>query len=81
MRKLGKSGKITETGIIRTCTKEAAGMKKYEYKMVEVKTTLGFDWKKKVREAEERWNALGREGWQFCTRGNDVIIFMREIEE
>ena len=51
-------------------------MKKYEYKMVEVKTTLGFDWKKKVREAE-----LGREGWQFCTRGNDVIIFMREIEE
>ena len=56
-------------------------MKKYEYTMVEVKTTLGFDWKKKVREAEERWNALGREGWQFCTRGNDVIIFMREIEE
>ena len=58
-------------------------MKKYEYKMVEVKTTLGFDWKKKVREAEERWNELGREGregWQFCTWGNDVIIFMREIE-
>ncbi len=55
-------------------------MKKYEYKMIEVKTTLGFDWKKKVREAEERWNELGREGWQFCTWGNDVIIFMREIE-
>ena len=56
-------------------------MKKYEYKMGEVKTTLGFDWKKKVREAEERWNALGREGWRFCTWGSDVIIFMREIEE
>ena len=55
-------------------------MKKYEYKMVEVKMTLGIDWKKKVREAEARWNELGQAGWQFCTRGNDVIIFMREIE-
>ena len=80
MRKLGKSGKITETGIIRTCTKEAAGMKKYEYKMVEVQVKLGFDWKKKIREAEARWNELGQEGWQFCMHGNGVLVFMREIE-
>ncbi len=56
-------------------------MKKFEYKMVEIKTSLGFDWQKKIREAEARWNELGQEGWQFCMHGNGVIVFMREIEE
>ena len=56
-------------------------MKKFEYKMAEIKTSLGFDWQKKIREAEARWNELGREGWQFCMHGDGVIVFMREIEE
>ena len=55
-------------------------MKKYEYKMVEIKTKLGLDWQKKIREAEAQWNELGREGWQFCMHGNGVLVFMREIE-
>lgn len=55
-------------------------MKKFEYKMVEIKTSIGFDWQKKIREAEEQWNELGREGWQFCMHGNGVLVFMREIE-
>ena len=55
-------------------------MKKYEYKMVEIKTKLGLDWQKKIREAEEQWNELGQEGWQFCMHGDGVIVFMREIE-
>ena len=45
-------------------------MKKFEYKMAEIKTSLGFDWQKKIREAEARWNELGREGWQAIADGD-----------
>ena len=55
-------------------------MKTYEYKFVVAKEKIGFDFSKKVSELEEVWNQLGREGWKFCTWGNNgVMIFMREI--
>ena len=56
-------------------------VKKYEYKFIEIETSLGLDWKKKMGETQERWDELGREGWQFCTRGGASLVFMREIEE
>lgn len=55
-------------------------MKKFEYKFAEIKAPLGFNWNKKIEEIEAQWNKLGQEGWQFCTQGNGVIVFMREIE-
>ncbi len=55
-------------------------MKKFEYKFVRFRDRiLGYE--KKIQEAEEEWNRLGQDGWQFCKEGNGVIIFMREIEE
>lgn len=56
-------------------------MKKFEYKFAEIKTPLGLDWGKKIREMERQWNQLGQEGWQFCMSENGVLVFMREIEE
>lgn len=56
-------------------------MRKFEYKFVDVKVSFGLNWNKKIEEAEAQWNKLGQEGWQFCTHGNGVIIFMREIED
>ena len=56
-------------------------MKQYEYKIADIRVSMGFDEKKKVREAEEQWNALGREGWQFCAQVNGGLVFMREIQE
>ncbi len=67
--------------VIEWKKRRRSSVKKFEYKMAEIKTSLGFDWQKKIREAEARWNELGREGWQFCMHGNGVIVFMREIEE
>ena len=55
-------------------------MKKYEYKFAQFKVPLGLDWNKKVKQLEDEWNALGREGWQFCMQGDGVLVFMREIE-
>ena len=42
---------------------------------------MGFDEKKKVREAEEQWTVLGRAGWQFCAQVNGGLVFMREIQD
>ncbi len=56
-------------------------MKQYEYKIADIGVSMGFDEKKKVREAEEQWNALGREGWQFCAQVNGGLVFMREIQD
>lgn len=56
-------------------------MKKYEYKMVESKGKIGLDFSKKVSDSEKRWNELGMEGWKFCTWGNGVVIFIREVDE
>ena len=53
-------------------------MKQYEYKFVRTKSRLGFDYDRKLQEAEREWNNLGREGWKFCTWANDVTIFIRE---
>lgn len=55
-------------------------MKKYAYKFVKVKSKIGFDFDKKVSEMENEWNELGAQGWKFCTWANDVIIFMREVD-
>ena len=55
-------------------------MKKYEYKMINGKTKLGFDYDKKVAEMEAEWNQLGLAGWKFCTWANDAMVFVREID-
>lgn len=55
-------------------------MKKYAYKFVKVKSKIGFDFDKKVSEVENEWNELGVQGWKFCTWANDVMIFMREVD-
>ncbi len=55
-------------------------MKKYAYKFVKVKSKIGFDFDKKVSEMENEWNELGAQGWKFCTWANDVMIFMREVD-
>ena len=55
-------------------------MKKYEYKFAQFTVPPGLDWNKKVKQLEDEWNALGREGWQFCMQGDGVLVFMREIE-
>jgi hypothetical protein len=56
-------------------------MKKYEYKFLVSKTKLGFDFEKKCASLEKEWNELGQQGWKFCSWGNGVAIFMREIDE
>ena len=56
-------------------------MKQYEYKIADIRVSMGFDEKKKVREAEEQCNALGREGWQICAQVNGGLVFMREIQD
>ena len=55
-------------------------MKKYEYKFIEVKGKIGLNFSKKVSDTEKQWNELGMEGWKFCTWGNDVVIFIREVD-
>lgn len=45
------------------------------------KTELSFAFEKKIKKAEDEWNELGRQGWQYCKDGDGCIIFMREIEE
>ena len=60
--------------------RRSLALKKYEYKFVEVKGKIGLDFSKKVSDAEKQWNELGMEGWKFCTWGNGVMIFMREVD-
>ena len=55
-------------------------MKKYEYKFIEIKGKIGLDFSKKVSDSEKQWNELGMEGWKFCTWGNGVVIFIREVD-
>lgn len=55
-------------------------MKKYEYKFVKTKFKTGFDYDRKVSEMEKEWNDLGSEGWKFCTWANDVMVFIKEID-
>ena len=55
--------------------------KEFENQVCHMERVILFGAGKKIREAEARWNELGREGWQFCMHGNGVIVFMREIEE
>lgn len=55
-------------------------MKQYEYKFIRSKTKIGFDFDKKIAETEIEWNALGAEGWKFCTWANDAVVFVRETE-
>lgn len=56
-------------------------MKKFEYKFVVTKTKLGFDFEKKCKDLENEWNELGQQGWKFCSLGQGVAIFMREVGE
>ncbi|MBF8982505.1 DUF4177 domain-containing protein [Lutibacter sp. B2] len=56
-------------------------MKKIEYKIVVIKTKLGFNLEKKSKEFENELNELGQQGWRFCSWVNGGVLFMREIEE
>ena len=56
-------------------------MKKYEYKFIMQKATVGLNFEKKVKDAEEEWNELGLQGWKFCKEGNGCMVFMREIDD
>ena len=56
-------------------------LEKYEYKFIESKGKIGLDFSKKVSDAEKQWNELGMGGWKFCTWGNGVMIFIREVDE
>lgn len=54
---------------------------RYEYKILIEESKLGFDFKKKCRKMEVKWNELGNEGWEFCTFINGGVIFKRKIAE
>lgn len=60
-------------------------MKKFEYKfvLIPVKNILksAFDSEYKMKYLEAQWNALGKDGWEFCTTGYNTLIFKRESQE
>ena len=58
-------------------------MKKYEYKVTTMPTTLPMtakEYEKVTREFEAKLNELGAEGWEFVQRVNSLFFFKRELE-
>jgi len=59
-------------------------MKKFEYKFVLIPVKgifrSAFNAEYKMKYLEAQWNALGKEGWEFCTTGYNTLIFKRELE-
>jgi len=57
----------------------------FEYRFVSipvkniVKSLLNSEYKMKYLETQ--WNALGKDGWEFCTTGYNALIFKREVKE
>ncbi len=58
-------------------------MKKYEYKVTTIATTLSISTKqyeKVAQEFEERLNELGADGWELVQRTDGYFFFKREKE-
>ena len=58
-------------------------MRKYEYKVMTMPTTLPITTKgyeKITQEFETKLNELGAEGWEFVQRVDSLFFFKRELE-
>lgn len=55
-------------------------MKEYEYKFLKTDIKWGVDYGKNLTEIQAEWNKLGKQGWKFCAFEDEVVIFIREIE-
>lgn len=58
-------------------------MKKFEYKVTTIATTIPITTKgyeKIAQEFETKLNKLGAEGWEFVQRIDSLFFFKREIE-
>jgi hypothetical protein len=51
-------------------------MKKFEYKLTLPRKDLVT-----LEQAEDIFNALGSEGWEFCMSDNGTCLFKRELSE
>ena len=59
-------------------------MKKYEYKVTTIATTIPITTKgyeKIIQEFETKLNELGSEGWEFVQRVDSLFFFKRELEQ
>lgn len=57
-------------------------MKKFEYKVVPIATSIAIGTKgyeKAASEFENQLNKLGEEGWEFVQRVDGFFFFKREI--
>lgn len=58
-------------------------MKKYEYKVITIATSMPITTKgyeKIAQEFETKLNELGSEGWEFVSRMDGFFFFKRSIE-
>ena len=58
-------------------------MKKYEYNVTTIATTIPITTKgyeKIIQEFETKLNELGSEGWEFVQRVDSLFFFKRELE-
>jgi len=58
-------------------------MKKYEYKVITIATTLPVSTKryeKIAQDFERKLNELGVEGWELVQRMDGFFFFKREVE-
>ncbi len=58
-------------------------MKKYEYKVITIATSLTMSTKqyeKVAQEFEAQLNALGADGWELIQRTDGFFFFKRELE-
>mgnify|MGYP001025538081 FL=1 len=58
-------------------------MKKYEYKVTTIATTMSITakgYEKVAQEFETKLNELGTEGWEFVQRIDSLFFFKRELE-
>lgn len=58
-------------------------MKKWEYKVVAVATTMALttkQYEKTAEEFEEKLNTLGAQGWELIEREDGFFFFKRPVE-
>ena len=62
---------------------EAGSMRKYEYKVTTIATTMPITTKgyeKVIQAFEAKLNELGAEGWEFVQRVDSLFFFKRELD-